>query len=253
MNHKLRQKSIINKIKMQGSVTTNELIDEFDVSVMTIRRDLQSLENEGYITLVHGGAKWNNHAILEHPMSLKQTEYSAQKRRIGQYCATLVNENDLIFIGTGTTTQVVGEELINLDHVTLYTNSLMAMESLSSFSNIELHSTPGKYRALSHGFLGSETIQFLKHHLFDYVFISTEGIDLSFGASVPALEDALTKQAVIEQAKHIILISDHTKFNKTFNHQFCTLDQVEMIITDSELDDETFQSFLQKGIKIVRV
>lgn len=122
----------------------------------------------------------------------------------------------------------------------------MAMESLSSFSNIELHSIPGKYRALSHGFLGSETIQFLKHHLFDYVFISTEGIDLSFGASVPALEDALTKQAVIEQAKHVILISDHTKFNKTFNHQFCTLDQVEMIITDSELDDETYQSFLQK-------
>lgn len=79
MNHKLRQKSIINKIKMQGSVTTNELIDEFDVSVMTIRRDLQALENEGYITLVHGGAKWNNHAILEHPMSLKQTSILLKK------------------------------------------------------------------------------------------------------------------------------------------------------------------------------
>ncbi len=252
MNQKERQESILNKIKIQESVTTNELVEEFKVSIMTIRRDLHLLEESGYIILNHGGAVLKKDGHLEHSMMYKQSQFVNEKKSIAKYCASLVNDDETIFIETGTTAQAVANELTKKKNLKVHTNSLSVINTLSRFSNIELFVVPGKYRELSDGFVGPLTNQYIQQFYFDYAFIGTEGIDLKYGLTAPDLDDALTKKSVVEQSKSVIIVADHTKFNNVFTHQVCKLNQVTCVVTDEHLDEVILDEYQGLGVEVVK-
>lgn len=252
MSQKERQELILNKIKIQESVTTKELVEEFNVSIMTIRRDLHMLEESGCIILNHGGAALKADYHLEHSMMYKQSQYVNEKKSIANYCADLVKDDETIFIETGTTAQAVANELTKKNHLKVHTNSLSVINTLSRFSNIELFVVPGRYRELSDGFIGPLTIQYTQQFYFDYAFIGTEGIDLTYGLTAPNLDDALTKRGVIQQSKHVIIVADHTKFNQVFTHQVCKLDQVTSIVTDLHLDDGILKGYQQRDVNVIK-
>lgn len=253
MNQKIRQEQILNQIKRHETVTTQELAKEFQVSIMTIRRDLQVLEKEGYIRLIHGGAVWNEEAVTEQTINYKKKIYAQEKQAIASYCRFLVHENQMIFIETGTTTQAVAEELTKINQLKIFTNSLLTLNTLAKFENNQFFAVPGAYRELSNGFVGSLANQFIEQFSFDLAFVGAEGIDLSNGISVPDMEDALTKKCVINNSKKVILVADHSKFGHSFSYKICDFESISCIITDVGLNQAIVKDYQKAGIPIIQV
>lgn len=237
MNQAKRQIYLLELIKVNGEILTKDLSKKLNVSSMTINRDLKALAASGAVKLIHGGAVSCDMSTSEYPMTLKEEANPNGKKRIAAYCKYLVKPGDSVFIETGTTTLAVAKEIFRTENCTFYTNSLLALNALSKFSGVVLHAVPGKYRELSQGFLGTQTIDYLKNFQFDIAFVGTEGIDVDLGVTLPNEEDAYTKKMVMQQAKKIVMVADHTKFGLTHLYRAMELKYIDLIITD--LDEET--------------
>ena len=236
MKQTKRQIYILEYIRVNGEVLTKDLAQKLNVSTMTITRDLKALADNGAVQLTYGGAMSCEMSSSEYPMALKEEANTDGKKRIATYCKQLVKPGSSVFIETGTTTLAVAKEIFRTENCTFYTNSLLALNALSKFSGITLHTIPGKYRELSQGFLGPQAIEYVKDFQFDIAFIGTEGIDLDLGITLPNEADAYTKKAIIQQAKRVIIVADHSKFGLTHLHKAAELAKIDLIVTD--LSDE---------------
>lgn len=253
MNQMKRQELILDLVKINGEVATKELADELHVSMMTINRDLKELAKWEEIQLVHGGAIYREDASFENPISIKEEVSINEKKMIGKFCRTLVKPGSSVFIETGTTTLAVARELFNIENCQFYTNSLLVMNSLAKFEDIQLHCVPGKYRDLSKGFLGLETSDFVKNFNFDIAFIGTEGITVNSGITLPNGEDAFTKKNIMKQSRKNVLVADHKKFGLSYLHKVGEITDFDMIVTDLESEKPVFKEISQlTNIKSVR-
>lgn len=228
-------------LKVHGAVTSKELVNQLNVSMMTINRDLKELSKSNEVQLVHGGAIYRGEDAFENPISIKEEVSVQEKKRIAKFCRKLVQPGSSVFIETGTTALAVARELFHIEGCQFYTNSLLVLNALSKYEGIHLHSVPGKYRDLSKGFLGFETADFVKNFNFDVAFIGAEGITLDSGVTLPNEEDAFTKKSIMNQSKKNILIADHTKFNFSYLHKVGEVSDFDLIVTDLESHQTNFK------------
>lgn len=231
-----RFKYIYDLLKIDGQVTSKALSKDLSVSLMTIHRDLKEMEEQGYLKLVHGGAIYKNDSNVEYPMYIKKTEFVEDKKKIGQYANTLIEDGQNIFLETGSTTYFVARELINKKKSRFFSNSLLIINTLSRIDGLELHTIAGKYRDLSNGFTGVETILNVRGYNFDVCFIGTESIDLDGTVSLPNQEDSHTKIAILNQSNIKILVTDSTKFNKRSLYTIGNIKDFNYVITNLEVD-----------------
>lgn len=236
---------ILELIRVKGEISSKELAEMFRVSPMTINRDLNELEKDHPIQLIHGGAIYQEEIAMESPISVKELEHTAEKEQIGKYCRRIIKRNSSIFIETGTTTLAVAKEIFDQPNCTFFTNSLLVMNTLSKYEDINLQVTPGKYRDLSKGFLGIQTSEYVKQFTFDYCFVGTEGITLEQGVTLIDERDAFTKRAILKQSKCKILVTDSSKFNKQFLYKIGDVSDFDYIVTDQYIDDELYEEFNQ--------
>lgn len=245
LNQTKRQVFILDKVKVNGEVTSKHLAEELNVSLMTINRDLKALAESGDVELVYGGAVYKKRDLSEYPMTIKSEVNAHGKKLIGEYCKQLVKPYSSIFIETGTTTFAVAQEIFRAENCTFYSNSLMVLSTLSKYEDISLFSVPGEYRELSQGFLGVQTIDYIKNFQFDLVFIGTEGITLDQGVTLPDEIDAYTKKAIIKQAKEVVLVADKSKFGIAHLYKINNVKDFDYIITDLSKDHESFKEMSQ--------
>jgi DeoR/GlpR family transcriptional regulator of sugar metabolism len=241
LNQTKRQKLILEMIKVNGEVSSKELSNKFGVSTMTISRDLNELTKGGEINVIHGGATYKEDSIAENPMSVKEILNINEKKVIGKYCKNIITPGSSIFIETGTTTLAVAKEVFHEKNCTFFTNSLLVMNSLSKYDEINLHSVPGKYRDLSKGFIGIQASEYIQNFNFDYCLIGTEGISITSGVTLPDKEDAYTKRAVMKQSKCKILVADSSKFGRNFLYKTGEIGDFDFIVTDKKIDKKTYQ------------
>ncbi|RDW16182.1 DeoR/GlpR family DNA-binding transcription regulator [Oceanobacillus chungangensis] len=243
MKQTKRQKLILEMIKVSGEVSSKELAEKFGVSTMTISRDLNELAKGGEIHLIYGGATYKEDSIVEKPMSIKELVNINEKKVIGKYCNNIITPGSSIFIETGTTTLAAAKEIFNIKNCTFYTNSLLVMNSLTNYDEINLHSVPGKYRDLSKGFLGIQASEYIQSFNFDYCLIGAEGISVTSGVTLLDNDDAFTKRAVMKQSKCKILVADSSKFGGNFNflYKIGDVSDFDYIVTDNKLDKKTYQ------------
>lgn len=239
-------------IKVNGEVRSKELAKQFGVSTMTISRDLNELEKEGEINLIYGGATYKENSILEKPMSIKELANINEKKAIGNYCNKIIPSGSLVFIETGTTTLAAAKEIFQKKNCTFYTNSLLVMNSLSNYEEINLYSVPGKYRDLSQGFLGIQVSDFIQNFNFDYCLIGAEGISVTSGVTLLDNNDAFTKRAVMKRSKCKILVADSSKFGKDYGYKIGDVHDFDYIVTDNGIDEKTYQD-IKELTKIVAV
>ncbi|OON40087.1 transcriptional regulator [Izhakiella australiensis] len=252
MKQATRQIYILEQIKVHGEVSSKDLAEKLNVSTMTISRDLKELTKSGNIELTHGGAVLHGIDMSEHSMSIKEGVNIEGKKKIARYCKSLIKPGDSIFIETGTTTLFVAKEIFRNTDSKFYTNSLLVHNALSKYENILLYSVPGKYRALSKGFLGIQTINYVQDFSFDIAFIGTEGISVEGDITLPNEEDAYTKKAIIKNAKKVIIVADASKFGLMHKYRAAKLDDIDMIVTDLPHEDPFFQQVTQAG-KVISV
>ncbi|PKG21912.1 DeoR/GlpR family DNA-binding transcription regulator [Niallia nealsonii] len=250
MSTELRLKKISELIMKRGSLSVQELVDEFQVSDMTIRRDLQKLEQSGMFERFHGGIR---HVSEESPVQ-RERQFIDEKKKIAEYCLTLISSNDTIILDSGTTTNYIASGLAEslLENVTVITNSLTTAYPLRYAQNISLFMAGGEFRQNSQAFLGGGTKSFLEGLYVNKAFIATSGVTES-GFSVFHFSDAEIKQTMIKSSEETYMIADASKFGKRSMNLFSPLESVDMIITDNSLSDYWLSIVEKKGVKLIKV
>ena len=237
MNTTQRRYEIYEKLKKEKTVQVNELAKMYSVSLMTIRRDLDSLENQGLATKSYGGATLNESFSTEPSFEIKEGISQSDKKDIAIYASTLIQDGDSIYLDCGTTCLELFKR-IHHKKITIFTNFWKILQYVDRNTKAKIIMAPGNYNPVTQAALSESTIQFFKNYYIDKAFISVLGIDLDFGASIPSMSDAIVKKSILDCSNKKICMLDHTKFNKKYMSKIANIDDFDIIITDSKLDND---------------
>ncbi|OAB34907.1 DeoR family transcriptional regulator [Paenibacillus macquariensis subsp. defensor] len=245
-----RKDYILNKLNLEGKVKTNELVDNLNVSSETIRRYLEDLEEENKLKRVYGGAVKIN-LSREEPSQLKrEVLYADEKRRIGRAAATLVEDNDVIFIDDGTTTLHMIDYLLNKKNIKVITNSVPALYLLIDYMNKDLFSGEiffigGRVSSVQSRVVGSLAEQMVENFYADKAFISIDGIMMDKGITGFDEERGQLVKKMIAQSKHNIVVTDHSKFGEVQFYKVADLKEIDIIVSDVPAPKE-WEDYLAK-------
>lgn len=240
-------------INERQHVRVAELSKYFEVSEPTIRRDLQKLEEMGRIRRAHGGASVIEQAMPEPPIAQRVVECIEEKRRIGQTTAQLIQDGETIFLGSGTTTLEVARCLHEKKNLTVITNAINVAQCLSSNPNINVIITGGVLRHSELSMIGYIVEQTLKELHADKVIVSMRAVSVNEGLTNHNLLETMTDRKIIQLAREVILVADHSKFGKVSTAVVAPITAVHKVVTDTETPQETVQSLRAKGITVIQV
>ncbi|WP_138418592.1 DeoR/GlpR family DNA-binding transcription regulator [Aquibacillus sediminis] len=248
-----RQQKIMNYIKHHGRASVQELCKAFEVSESTIRRDLKVLEDQEKIDRTHGGAMAKDSVHFEPTFSEKSVRFSEEKKLIAKKAVEFIHNGDTILLDSGTTTQMLVGEIKKFSNLTVVTNSVVFAKELENSPQIEVVLLGGKLRTETLALVGPITELSLSQLHVDKAFIATNGIDLTMGLTTPNLTEAATKRKMIEQSNQIIVVADHSKFNRHSFAKFGEIEQIDYCITDDKSPTELLKALEQTGVEIFEV
>jgi len=246
-----RRQKILEVVNSGRAVTVEELSKILDVSPSTVRRDLRFLESRGLLHRTHGGAMPPAMSSYEPSLVEKESTMVEEKKAIGAYAASLIEEGDTVVIDAGTTTIHIVRNL-QINKAKIVTNFLKAALEIPYKPDIEVLLTGGTLRFSTQALVGPVAENFLEHIKVDKAFIGTNGITLN-GFSTPNVLEAATKRAMVQCAEKVFVVSDSTKFGKEAFVRFADIDEVDCIITDWNLPDEEAERYQEIGLDVIRV
>ncbi|MDO5027024.1 MAG: DeoR/GlpR family DNA-binding transcription regulator [Tissierellia bacterium] len=259
MNKKTeRRKEIIKVLQLRNGVTIKELSGLFNVSEMTIRRDLQTLESENIIQLVHGAAIYNpkndtDKIITDYNLVTEKNRHNEAKNRIGKYAASLIDSKDFIIIDTGSTTERILPSVGIDKNFTLLCYCSNIMIPAITKPNIKLIMGGGEYKHDTMMFASTNTVDYIKRIRATKVFVSAAGVDDKFGVTCTQEYEIDVKKAAMSSSIEKILLVDSSKFGKVTSAYFAEIEDFDMIITDRELASDWEEKILEKKIELVKV
>ena len=240
-----RHRTILNILNTRGSVTVTELSGILNTSESTIRRDLNTLDKAGKLSKVFGGAVSikPTEGVTEQAVPTREILMSDEKNSIARYAAALINDDDFIYIDSGTTTSRMIDFIENTKAIFI-TNGIIHAQKLLS-KGLNAYITGGKIKAVTAAVIGSEGIKSIENYNFTKAFMGTNGIDVQAGFTTPDIEEGLIKEKAIEKSYISFVLADHSKFRKVFPITFAPIKKC-CIITDrllcSEFSDKTIIS-----------
>ena len=240
-------------VDQNGVVTVSELSKHFDVSEATIRRDLEELNKRGWIRRTHGGALRVERATREPPILLRLSEQSEEKQRIGKAAAEMIQDNETIFLGSGTTVLEIAKNLPKNIHLTVITNSLPVVNQLSKQKNIELIVIGGMFRQSELSMVGHVAEKAILEFRADRVFLGIHAVSVRHGLTNDFMPETMTDRAILQIAPQIILVADHSKFGRVSSVLVGPVTEVDTIITDKETPQEIITEINELGIKVIQV
>lgn len=245
-----RQKLILDEIKRNLRVKVAHLVEITGASESTIRRDLQELEESGLIQRTHGGAILSGKSSFEPTMGEKYEVMQDEKEFIAKLAVDKIKDNDTIFLDSGTTTLKIAER-IDGKNLTVLTNSMPIAQVLSKKENINLTLAGGQLRWQTDALVGPVTEEFIRKFRVDKVFLGANGLSIQEGITTPNVIEAYTKRAMIEIAKEIIVVADHSKFDTSYFASISPIENVDYIISDFNISNETVKKYNEAGITII--
>jgi DeoR family deoxyribose operon repressor len=251
---KKRLKNIITLLLQKETMAVTEIAKILNVSGMTIRRDLQDLENDGLVKRTHGGATIKNPQPPFNDLYRvsEQTEKNVpEKSKIGMKAASFVKPNETIFFDSGTTTPFIVKFLDKNLPLTALCYTFQTAAEFYYRENTNLILSGGYFNRDSNVFHSREGCNLIKNNRADKAFISAAGIDESLGLTTYFYFEADIKKAMIASAKQIILVADSSKFGKISISYFASLSDVQTIITDDGLSDNYREILNNLGIDLV--
>lgn len=245
-----RQDFIYRYVYENRTASINDLVSLMNVSHMTIRRDIQQLENEGKVVSVSGGIRLND--VLRHEMrySDKAQIHHRLKKMIGKAAADMVDEGLVIYVDAGTTTFELAKYLGEKFNITIITNDFSISQYLMNKAQINLFHTGGKVDKRNFSSAGISAANFVRALNIDIAFISSSSWDIERGISTPYEDKAILKQSVIEVSKKKVLVADSSKYGKYGLYLISALSEMNVIITDSYLSSETQECVRNQNIEL---
>lgn len=229
-----RHRLILQELDRAGLVSVRKLKELLDVTDMTIRRDLIDLEKQGFLIRVHGGAhKKVRDGLIEVSHAEKVMLNTEEKQMIARKCADLISDGDTIFIGSGTTTALIGDYLED-KKVNIVTNSLPIFEKLKDNPNFDLLLVGGRYRLKTQTFVGQFAINLLREIKVSKAFIGANGID-GHNVTTANEEEGNADAIILNNAIEKYIVADNSKFDSYSFYTFYRLDDADGIVTDDRI------------------
>lgn len=246
-----RKKTIMDNLIENGRITVNELSEIFKVSRATIRRDLQELEDNNLLIRSHGGAILKVSTQFEPSFAEKITKNKDEKIAIGQKAASLIQDNETILLDAGSTTSMIIPYL-TAHNLTIVANSVHILQQIAYIHKYQLIAIGGQLRPNTQAFVGPITEDTLRTLYVDKAFIGANGIDKIKGITTPDLVEAHVKSIMVNIAREVYIVADHTKFNKSCFAKITSFDKIKAIIVDNSISNDDFHDFEQMGVKIIK-
>lgn len=238
-----RHSEIIQMAKDSGRVLVEDLSAHFGVTPQTIRKDLNDLCEQRLLNRIHGGALF--------PSGIENMEYEArrkiasdEKEAIGRAAAGLIPDNASLFINIGTTTEAVSEALLDHTGLMVITNNINVANRMRVFPEIEVVIAGGVVRGSDGGIVGEAAVDFIRQFKVDYAVIGASAIDHDGALLDFDFREVKVAQAIIANARHVVLVADATKFERTAPVRIGHLSQVDTFITD-RCDIDTIRQICQ--------
>ncbi|MFY7890109.1 MAG: DeoR/GlpR family DNA-binding transcription regulator [Spirosomataceae bacterium] len=248
-----RQEDILKELNLKGFVTVVDLCETHNVSTVTIRKDLNFLENEKLLHRTHGGASKQAIYAFERDVSDKELMQVEQKKMIAQEALKYISNNDYIILGSGSNILYLSRVIKEFQKLTVLTPSLKVALELCKDPNIETIQLGGEIRHSSTSAVGPMAEAILSQFSCNKLFLGADGIHLDFGLSTSSALEAHLNQAMIEVAEKVIVLADSTKMNIKGFGKICNLNKIDVLITDSGVDIETKMKLEELGIDVVVV
>ncbi|RCW93982.1 DeoR/GlpR family DNA-binding transcription regulator [Winogradskyella arenosi] len=248
-----RHKLILKKLKADGFVTVNDLSEQFNVSLVTIRKDLKLLEEKKLLFRSHGKAIPVNPYITENPVQIKEKINATEKNKIAMAAVQTLEPHDSIIIASGTSVIEFARHIKPLEGLTVLSASLSTALILAKNKDIEVMQLGGMVRPSSASVIGPIGEKMLAEFTFTKLFLGVDGIDLEYGLTTTNLMEASLNKAMIKAAQKIIVLADASKFNKKGFGRICELNEVDQIITDSNIDAKTKSRLIELGVELTIV
>lgn len=246
-----RQQIIIDELNDQNFIKVNDLCEKLNVSAVTIRKDLQYLENKGLLYRTHGGASKQSLYAFEKNINEKEFVQVAQKQKIAKAALQFINDHDFIILASGTTVYYLAKIISGYEKLTVVTSALQVSMELSNDPFTDVIQLGGDLRKSSVSVIGAIAELELKNFSCNKLFIGIDGIDLDFGLSTSNSTEAHLNKVMIDQSEKVIVLADSTKINKRGFGQICSLDKVDILITDNDISEKDLISFEDHGIEVI--
>ncbi|MBL0372420.1 DeoR/GlpR transcriptional regulator [Rhizobium sp. KVB221] len=226
-----RHTEILDIAKTQGKVLVEELANRFEITPQTIRKDLNDLCEKKLLNRIHGGAVF--------PSGMENMQYeqrrqiaAPEKDSIGRAAARLIPDNASLFVNIGTTTESVSQGLLDHGRLMIITNNINVANRLRVYPQFEVVIAGGVVRGTDGGIVGEAAVDFIRQFKVDYAVIGASAIDDDGALLDFDFREVKVAQAIIANARHVILVADSTKFERTAPVRIAHLSQVHSFVTD---------------------
>lgn len=260
MNNKIEEESLLSLperhsrilalLQQHGSISVTQLAEMFKVSEVTIRKDLSYLESQKKLYRTHGSAILISPYISDRHVNEKEKRNVAEKRAIGTEAARLLEHDDSVIIASGTTVAFLAHEIEPVGRLTVITSSVPVTSILSQKSNIDVIQLGGITRSSSVSVVGPFAEEMLKHFNCSKLYMGVDGIDLECGLTTTNLLEAALNGVMFNSAQKVIVLADSSKFGRRGFSRICSLDSVDMVITDSKAQPHFLEALRERGIEV---
>lgn len=246
-----RQQIILASARSAGRVEVSSLAEQLVVTAETIRRDLTTLERRGLLKRVHGGAIPVDAERPELELTERIGRHSAEKRRIAARALESLPESGTVLLDAGTSTLAIAQALPADAQLTVIANSPMICAVLAAKPGVTLLQLGGHVRSMTGAAVGRWAIDALSELTVDVGFIGANGFDVTRGLTTPDQLEAATKRAMVLACRTTVLVADSSKAATVHLHRFAELEELDRIVTDTDLDTDVAESLRAAGPELV--
>ncbi len=238
------EKMILDK----GMVSLKDLSEFFSISINTVRNDVENIVQRGKIRKVYGGVAPLplENALLEY--GIREDKSAELKRELCKKAARFIEDNDTIFIDSGTTTVHLVEHLKYKQNLKVVTNNIVVISMLLSFDHIQVTGIGGRVNPKTKSFASEESLKVLEYYNIQKAFMAATAVNVKNGVMNSAFDERRIKSRVVEKADQVYLLADSTKFGKSALLTYCALKDLDAIITDNAPSEEK-RVLTENGIK----
>ncbi|WP_027407059.1 DeoR/GlpR family DNA-binding transcription regulator [Anaerovibrio sp. RM50] len=249
-----RLRKIQDLLEEKKSITINDLCSNFDVSKNTVRRDIAELEKRGIISKVYGGVVLQEQKTPQEksePEAPAESSDDVRKKKIARMAASLVQDDDVIYIDSGTTTMHMMPYLEDKHNITIVTASIHVINIAAASAKFNIIATGGTIYAPTKAFVGPSVLNCLKQYNISKFFISSTGISIENGLTTASQLECDIKRYLVDKNGKKILMVDSTKIDSASLISFCKLDEIDCIVVDEELPERYREFFEEHEIEVI--
>lgn len=245
-----RQREILTLTMRAGRVEVADLADRFGVTTETIRRDLSNLQQQQMVRRVHGGAiPWET-AGFEPLLSIRTDQQDTEKRRLAGAAVDELPPSGAIIIDSGSTGQRFAEALPITCDLHVITNSLATGQALAEHPAVEVTVLGGTLRKNTLAMVDADAAHAIRTLNVDTLFISCDGFTPTDGLTTPYRDEATIKRSMIRSARRVVALVDHSKAGKTHLVRFAAWADVDVLVTNHEVDPDTVAEIEAMGTTV---